>query len=65
MEKTIDVLKALGKPATADMVAAASGRKRAVDSNYLNELSRNGVIEKRRVGHSRVFTLREEYRAKG
>jgi hypothetical protein len=42
--------------ANATEVAARSGRARAAESDYLNQLTRMGVLEKRRKGRESYFT---------
>ena len=61
-EKTLEVLRAMQNPLTASEVAAITGRARAVESMYLNELHRRGVILKERKARKVFFVLKEEYR---
>jgi len=46
--------------ATAEEIAAKTGRTRAAESDYLNQLASRGFLEKERKGremHFQVFTL--------
>ena len=60
-QKTLEVLGAMENPLTASEVAAITGRARAVESMYLNELHRRDVILKERKGRRVIFTLKDEY----
>lgn len=51
---TIMALSELGD-ATADQVSKRTGRARAIESSYLNQLVRMGYLEKRRVGRKVCF----------
>jgi len=44
--------------ATANDVAKESGRRRAVESDLLNQLTRMGYLDKKRKGRKAYFTLR-------
>ncbi len=57
LRKTAIALDRLGE-GTADDVAEITGRERAVESGYLNQLVRMGYIKKKRVGKKVVFTVR-------
>ena len=63
-QKTFDVLKSLTKPTTAEEVARITGRARAVESMYLNELFRRNMVLKGRDGRRQYFLLKREYHAK-
>ena len=62
-QKTLTVLRGGRGSVTADDVAVASHRVRAVESMYLNELHRRGIVLKERRNRQVFFTLKEEYRA--
>ncbi len=57
LRKTALALDKLGE-GTADDVAKVTGRKRAIESAYLNQLARMGYVIKKRVGKKVVFTVR-------
>jgi hypothetical protein len=61
-QKTFEVLKSLEKPATAQEVAALTGRARAVESMYLNGLFRRNMVLKGRDRRRQYFLLKREYR---
>jgi hypothetical protein len=63
-ERTLEILKSLNCPATADEISSLSHRARAVESMYLNGLHRRGMVLKERCGRKRTFLLKEEYRHK-
>jgi len=63
--RTLEVLKGLREPVTADEVALITHRARAVESMYLNGLHRRGMVLKERRGRKAFFILKEEYHAKG
>jgi hypothetical protein len=63
-QKTFMVLKSLTKPATAQEVAEITGRARAIESMYLNELFRRNMVLKGRDGRKQCFLLKGEYRDK-
>jgi DNA-binding transcriptional ArsR family regulator len=60
LQTTVNTLKALTEPASADQISAITGRARAVESGYLNELFRMGLARKERRGRIGVFTLKEK-----
>jgi DNA-binding transcriptional ArsR family regulator len=62
---TMDTLKAFTGPATAEQIAKITGRSRPAESSHLNELFRTGIASKGKRGRHKVFTLKEEYYAKG
>jgi hypothetical protein len=55
LRKTAIIVCQLGE-ANAAEVAARSGRARAAESDYLNQLARMGILEKRRKGRELYFT---------
>jgi hypothetical protein len=55
LRKTAIIVCQLGE-ASATEVAARSGRARAAESDYLNQLARMGILEKRRKGRESYFT---------
>jgi len=60
-DKTLQVLKSLpGQDVTAKDVALMTKRARAVESMYLNGLSRRGILTRERRGRIVFFNLREE-----
>jgi DNA-binding transcriptional ArsR family regulator len=65
IQTTIKALKTLKTPITAQDLATITGRARAVESTYLNELFRNGMVARAKRGRERLFMLKEEYRDKG
>jgi len=56
LRKTAMALDRLGE-ATANEVAKVTGRERAVESAYLNQLARMGYVKKKRAGRKVVFTV--------
>lgn len=56
LRKTAMILHRLGK-ATANQVSMESGRKRAVESGYLNQLVIMGHIKKKREGRDVYFYI--------
>lgn len=64
LQTTIKALKAFTEPATAEQISAVTGRARAMESMYLNELFRMGLITKEKRTRARIFMLKEEYRDK-
>jgi len=62
LQATVKALKTFTGPASAEQVAAITERSRPVESSYLNELFRNGMVLKQKQGHMKVFILKEEYR---
>jgi hypothetical protein len=60
LQETRNALGAFDRPVSASEVAAVTGRARAVESMYLNELWRMGLVEKEKQGHKRVFSVKEE-----
>lgn len=63
-ERTLEILKSLNCPATADEISSLSHRARAVESMCLNGLHRRGMVLKEKCGRKRTFLLKEEYRHK-
>jgi hypothetical protein len=57
LRKTAIIVCQLGE-ANAAEVAARSGRARAAESDYLNQLARMGIFEKRRKGRESYFTAK-------
>jgi hypothetical protein len=55
LRKTAIIVCQLGEASAAD-VAAKSGRARAAESDYLNQLTRMGILGKRRKGRELYFT---------
>jgi hypothetical protein len=55
LRKTAIIVCQLGEASAAD-VAAKSGRARAAESDYLNQLARMGILGKRRKGRELYFT---------
>jgi hypothetical protein len=64
-ERTLEILKSLNCPATADEISSLSHRARAVESMYLNGLHRRDMVLKERRGRKAFFILKGEYRDKG
>lgn len=60
--KTLDVLKTLRVPATAEEIAGVTGRARANESMHLNQLFRRNMVLKGRSGRKEYFLLKGEYR---
>lgn len=59
LRKTALAIATMGQ-ATAEEIAAKTGRTRAAESDYLNQLASRGFLEKERKGrevHFQVFTL--------
>jgi len=54
LRKTAMAIAKLGE-GTATQIAAETGRVRAVESDYLNQLVEMGYVKKRRVARSAVF----------
>lgn len=61
-ERTLEILKSLNCPATADEISSLSHRARAVESMHLNGLHRRDMVLKERRGRKAFFILKEEYR---
>ena len=57
LRKTAIIVCQLGE-ANAAEVAAKSGRARAAESDYLNQLARMGILGKRRKGRESYFTAK-------
>ena len=57
LRKTAIAVCQIGE-ATAAEVAARSGRARAAESDYLNQLARMGILEKKRKGRESYFTAK-------
>jgi energy-converting hydrogenase Eha subunit A len=62
IQRTIEALKIFGDYVTAGQVAAVTGRVRAVESSYLNELYREGAVDKKRDRRNTLFLLKEKFR---
>lgn len=60
IQATYNALKTFNDPASAEQISVVTGRARAVESMYLNELFRMGLAEKEKRGRKRVFSLKEE-----
>lgn len=58
LEKTLDALRFLGK-STATQVASRTGRTRAIESVYLNQLVNLGIAEKERIGRKCYYNLKQ------
>lgn len=56
LRKTALALCNLGE-ATADMVAKETGRARAAESDYLNQLVSRGYVKKKRIGRKVYFQI--------
>ncbi|MGC8961229.1 MAG: helix-turn-helix domain-containing protein [Candidatus Bathyarchaeia archaeon] len=56
LRKTALVLCNLGE-ATAEMVAKETGRARAAESDYLNQLASRGYVRKKRIGRKVYFQV--------
>jgi len=56
LRKTAVIVCQLGEASAAD-VAARSGRARAAESDYLNQLMRMGLLKKKRKGRESYFTV--------
>jgi DNA-binding transcriptional ArsR family regulator len=65
IQTTVNALKAFTGSASAEQISALTGRARAVESMYLNELFRMGLVKKEKQGRAKVFMLKEDYHAKG
>jgi hypothetical protein len=57
LRKTAIIVCQLGEASAAE-VAARSGRARAAESDYLNQLARMGILEKSRKGRESYFTAK-------
>ncbi|MCX8204958.1 MAG: transcriptional regulator [Candidatus Nezhaarchaeota archaeon] len=57
LRKTAMALSKIGE-GTASEVAGLTGRERAIESSYLNQLVRMGYVKKRRAGRKVVFSAR-------
>jgi hypothetical protein len=57
LRKTAIIVCQLGE-ANAAEVASRSGRARAAESDYLNQLARMGILEKKRKGRESYFTAK-------
>ncbi|MEM3881763.1 MAG: helix-turn-helix domain-containing protein [Candidatus Methanomethyliaceae archaeon] len=62
MRKTMTALAKLLE-ARADEVAKMTGRVRAIESSYLNQLVRMGYVKKVRRGHQIYFSVEEGYKS--
>ena len=49
---------------TADDVSRYTHRARAVESGYLNQLERQGLVQSRRIGRRKVFSLHGKLKEK-
>ena len=58
---TLNALVKLGKPASASTVAEVTGRHRAAESAFLNELTGRGLLKKQKQGRTCLFTLRDNH----
>lgn len=58
LEKTLQALKLLGK-ATAIDVASQTGRTRAIESVYLNQLVNLGMVKKERIGRKCYYYIKQ------
>jgi hypothetical protein len=58
LRKTAIIVCQLGEASAAE-VAARSGRARAAESDYLNQLARMGILEKRRKGRESYFAAKK------
>jgi hypothetical protein len=56
LRKSVLALCSLGE-ATAEMVAKETGRARAAESDYLNQLVSQGYIKKKRIGRKVYFEV--------
>jgi hypothetical protein len=61
-QTTINALKMFTEPVAANQISAVTDRKRAMESAHLNELYRQGVIDKSKVGRTKLFLLKDKYR---
>ena len=57
LRKTAIILCQIGEATAAD-VAARSGRARAAESDYLNQLARMGFVRKKRKGRESCFSVK-------
>lgn len=57
LDKTLQALRLLGK-ATAMEVAGQTGRTRAIESVYLNQLVNLGIVEKERIGKKCYYRIK-------
>lgn len=58
LEKTVQALRILGK-ATAEQVASQTGRTRAIESVYLNQLVSLDMAEKERIGRKCYYHIKQ------
>jgi hypothetical protein len=58
-QPTINALAKLGKPASASTVSQITGRHRAAESAFLNELAGRGVVTKQKQSRTCLFKLRD------
>lgn len=61
-QTTINALKMFREPLTAGQISAVTDRKRAVESAHLNELYRQGIVDKSKIGRRKLFLLKDKYR---
>jgi DNA-binding transcriptional ArsR family regulator len=64
LRKTALGLRRVGEGSAVD-VSRCTNRARAVESNYLNQLERQGLVRSRRVGRRKIFSLQEDPRNQG
>ena len=55
---SLNALGKLGRPAMAGEVAAVTGRARAYESENLNVLASQGILEKSKQGNKKLFSLK-------
>ena len=58
---TLNALVKLGKPASASTVAEVTGRHRAAESAFLNELTGRGLLKKQKQSRTCLFALRDNH----
>ena len=61
LRRTLEVIMILNR-ATASQVAQRTGKSRSLESDYLNQLERRGILNREEVG-KRVFFVHERTRA--
>jgi DNA-binding transcriptional ArsR family regulator len=59
LRRSFDALAKIGEEASANEVAEKTGRQRAVESDYLNQLNTMGILIKRRRDRKVMFSIPE------
>ena len=64
IQATYNALKTFNGSASAEQIAAITGRARAIESMHLNELFRMGLVEKEKQDRKRVFRVKNDAEGK-